>query len=77
MKLPQDGALAYSVDQAAHLCGLSSKSIQRAIKSGELRAKRTNRSAHGEPPSGRILILRSDLETWLENLDDDWWGLRY
>lgn len=69
-------ALAYTLDQAAALCGLSKDSLYRAVKSGELRAKRTTRSEHGAPPAGRILVLRKDLEAFLEALPDDWWGLR-
>lgn len=74
---PPDQALAYTIDDAARLCSLSRDSLYRAIKSGELRAKRTSRGKQGSPPTGRILILRRDLEQFLENLDDDWWGLRY
>lgn len=77
MQLPSDGTLAYTLEQAAHVCGLSKESLYRAVKSGELRGKRTSRGKDGGPPGGKILILRKDLEAWLENLDDDWWGLKY
>ena len=76
-RVPSPDALAYRLEDAAEIAGLSSQAIYRAIKSGELRAKRTSRSEDGEPPKGRILVLRKDLEAWLENLDDDWWGARY
>ena len=66
-------ALAYTVEDAAAVCGMSRALIYRAIKSGDLAAKRTSRNRSGEPV-GRILVLRKDLEHFLENLPDDWWG---
>lgn len=73
---PADGILAYTIEQAAYVTGLSKAAIYRAVKSGELPAKRTAKNSLGEP-AGRILILRHQLEVWLENLPDDWWGLKY
>lgn len=73
---PLPDALAYNLEHAANICGLSKESLYRAIKAGELPAKRTSTGADGIP-SGRILILRRELEQFLENLPDDWWGHRY
>lgn len=50
--------------------------LYRAIKSGDLPAKRTSRDKQGNPV-GKIIIFRRDLEAWLESLPDDWWGLKY
>jgi hypothetical protein len=72
-----DQALAYHLDDAARLCGLSRESLYRAIKSGDLPAKRTSIHKETGEPTGRILVLRTELERWLEALPDDWWGYRY
>ena len=76
-KGPPANALAYSLKDAAALCGVSTELLRQAIKSGDLPAKRTFKSPPGEPPKGRTLILRRDLEAFLEGLPDDWWGSRY
>lgn len=62
-------ALAYSKEGAAEATGLSQATIDRAIKSGRLRAKRTSTSTDGEPV-GKYVILASALEAWLESLPD-------
>jgi excisionase family DNA binding protein len=72
---PREQALAYTLDEAARLCGVSRDTMYRAVKSGMLRAKRTSRDELGDPV-GKILILRKDLEAWLEDLPDDWYGLK-
>jgi excisionase family DNA binding protein len=68
---PED-ALAYSVIDAADVVGVSTDTIRRAIKAGDLPAKRTSRTPAGRP-SGYILIRRVDLEEWLARLPDDGW----
>lgn len=77
VQIIEDGALAYTLEQAARMCGMSKDLLYRAVKSGELPAKRTTPGKNGGLPSGKIIILRRELEAWLENLPDDWWGLRY
>lgn len=62
-------ALAYSKDDAARAAGVSAQTIDRAIRSGKLRAKRTSETKEGEP-AGKVLILASSLATWLEGLVD-------
>lgn len=62
-------ALSYSKRGAAEASGVSVQTIDRAIKSGKLRAKRTSETADGEP-SGNVLILATDLTAWLESLVD-------
>ena len=76
MKPQHPQALAYSLDEAAMLSGMSRTLLYRAIKSGDLPAKRTSRDRLGNAV-GKIIILRKDLEAWLEALPDDWWGLKY
>lgn len=61
--------LAYTIRTAALATGLSRKSIERAIKSGALPAKRTSVTRDGEP-AGSYLILASALAEWLERLPD-------
>ncbi|WP_460819843.1 helix-turn-helix domain-containing protein [Nocardioides korecus] len=77
--MPPDGAaLAYDLDDASRVCGLSRDSLKRAVKSGDLPAKRSHRPKDPNAmPTGKILILRRDLEAFLENLPDDWWGYRF
>jgi hypothetical protein len=74
---PPDQALAYTLKDAARICGMSEALLYRAVKSGDLPAKRTSQRDPKEAPTGRILVLRSELENFLNNLPDDWWGLRY
>lgn len=62
-------ALAYNKADAASAAGVSPQTIDRAIKSGRLRAKRTSETEDGEP-SGKVLILASDLASWLDGLVD-------
>lgn len=61
--------LAYSKAGAAAAAGVSAKTLERAIKEGRLRAKRSGVASDGEP-AGRVLILASALEEWLESLVD-------
>ena len=55
---------------------MSETLLYRAIKAGDLPAKRTTLSTTGEP-RGLIIVLRRDLEAFVENLPDDWWGFRH
>ena len=61
--------LAYSKAGAAAASGLSTKTLERAIGSGRLRAKRSSESKDGEP-AGRVVILATDLQAWLDSLED-------
>ncbi len=60
-KSPVDGAakLAYTVEEAADAAAIGRTSLYRAIKDGELRARK-----HGR----RTVILRADLENFLTKL---------
>lgn len=62
-------SLAYTLNSAASATGLSRSTIERAVKSGALRAKRTGRTEDGEP-AGSYLILAADLQAWLDGLVD-------
>ena len=62
-------ALAYSKSGAAKAADVSPQTLDRAIKAGRLKAKRTSETKDGEP-AGKILILASDLAAWLEGLAD-------
>lgn len=61
--------LSYSVKGAASATGVSEDTIYRAIRSGRLRAKKSNENDDGDG-TGKTLILRRDLEAWLEHLVD-------
>jgi hypothetical protein len=61
--------LAYSVDEAAAVVGLSPRTLDRAITAGDLRCKRTAKTKDDEP-AGKKVILRRELEAWLEKLPD-------
>lgn len=50
--------------EAAQSAGVSLDTIERAIKSGRLRAKRTG------PNGGRYLISTAALQAWFDGLED-------
>lgn len=65
--------LAYTVPEAAEQSGLGERQIREAVKSGQLRHKRTGEFTSGPnkgEPAGKILILHSALEAYLEALVD-------
>ncbi len=55
--------LAYTRQEAADSCGLSYSIIDRAIKSGALRER--------WPGKGKSIILRADLEAWLDDMPEN------
>jgi len=61
------GVLAYSVTTATAATGLSKSHLERAIKSGHLRARKSGVDEGGEPV-GKYVILASDLLAYLEGL---------
>lgn len=61
--------LSYTIRSAADATGFSPKTIDRAIKSGALKAKWSSATEDGEP-AGQRVILASALEAWLEGLVD-------
>lgn len=62
-------AIAYSIDGAAVATGLSESHLDRAIKAGLLRVKRTSEDADGNPVGKRV-ILASALTDYLDALPD-------
>ena len=56
---PTQRGLAVSIGEAAQLIGLGRTRINELIKSGELPARKAGR---------RTLLLRADVETFLQNL---------
>lgn len=61
--------LAYTREEAAHLCGVSLDTIKRAIGSGRLRAKRSAVNEKGDP-AGRYLITPQAIQDWIDGLED-------
>lgn len=61
--------LAYSAKKAAEAAGVSLDTILRAIRRGDLRAKRSGQLDDGTP-TGKYLIPRAALADWLEALPD-------
>lgn len=61
--------LAYSLATAAEATGLSRSHLDRAIRAGQLRAKKSGRTEDHEP-AGKYVILASDLEAYLSGLVD-------
>lgn len=61
--------LSYSLEGASRATGLSSSHLDRAIRAGELRARKSSRDADGEP-AGRFVILADDLEAYLHSLPE-------
>lgn len=61
--------LAYAAKDAATQAGVSLDTILRAIRRGDLRAKRSGQLDDGTP-TGKYLVTRTALEEWLEALPD-------
>lgn len=61
--------LSYSLASAAAATSLSRSQLDRAIRAGHLRAKRSSVAEDGEP-TGKYVILASELERYLESLVD-------
>ncbi len=62
-------ALAFSIAGAAEATGLSESHLDRAIKAGLLRVKRTSEDEAGNPVGKRV-ILASSLADYLDALPD-------
>lgn len=61
--------LSYTLPGAAEATGLSKSHLDRAIRAGQLRAKRTSNDKDGNP-AGRVVILASALASYLESMVD-------
>ena len=61
--------LAYTIDEAATVTGLSKTHLKKEVKDGRLRSKTTKLNEKDEPV-GRRLILAGDLQSYLEGLAD-------
>ena len=61
--------LSYTIRTASEATGFSRATIDRAIKSGALRAKRSSVTPDGEP-AGSYVILAESLRAWLDGLVD-------
>lgn len=61
--------LSYSITGASVATGLSPSYLDRAIKTGALRAKKSGRDKDGNP-TGKHVILHADLEAYLDGLVD-------
>lgn len=62
--------LAYNTVTAAAAVGLSKDSIEIAIRTGALKAKRTGRTNAEGKQTGRYLIRHTDLVDWFDGLED-------
>lgn len=60
--------IAYSATEAAEATGVAPDTIKRAIRAGQLKAKRTAIDSKGVP-AGKYLILHTDLIAWLDGLE--------
>lgn len=61
--------LAFSVKEAAQATGLSASHIDRAVRAGHLKIRRTKKSDNGEVAGNRV-ILAADLEAYLAALPE-------
>ena len=59
--------LSYNIAGAAEHTGLGEQRLARAIRAGELRARKSNRADNGDPV-GHYVILAADLADFLESL---------
>lgn len=55
--------------EAAAMLGVSEDTIRRAVRAGDLRAKKTGKDKHGVGV-GHDLFLVADLQAWFEGLAD-------
>lgn len=62
--------LAYSVKEAAEATGLSATHLDTAIRTGDLKARRTKKDEETGEVSGKRLILTADLEAYLNALPE-------
>lgn len=62
--------LAYNARQAAAEVGLSKDTIENAIRSGALKAKRSGKTNADGRQTGRYLIAHRDLVDWFNSLED-------
>ena len=69
--------ISYNLAEAAEVTGMSRDLLYRAVKSGDLPAKRTARDKLTGEPAGNIIVLHSALVKFIEELPDDWWGHKY
>lgn len=69
MRAPDTSKLAYTADEAAQAIGLSRDTILRAIRSGDLKAKRSSKDDKGNP-AGRHLIPAKALADYLDGMTD-------
>lgn len=61
--------LAFSVREAAAATGLSASHIDRAIRAGELKIRRTKKTDTGDVAGNRV-ILATELEAYLAALPE-------
>lgn len=64
------GPLSYSLREASAVTGLSQNTLKAAIYHGWLHAKKSSRRPSDGEPVGKFVILRSELEKYLEELPD-------
>lgn len=62
--------ITYTTVTAAAATGLSKDLIERAIRAGELKAKRTGKTNDEGKQTGRYLITRGALDDWIDSLED-------
>lgn len=57
--------VSYRLNEAAAACGLSAKTLKRAIHGGQLAAKKL-----GDGPRAAYLIPAKALQDWIDSLND-------
>lgn len=62
-------ALSYSIATATAATGLSKSHLDRAIRAGDLKARKSSRNKDGEP-TGNWVILAHDLQGYLDSLPE-------
>ena len=61
--------LSYSLAHAAEVTDLSRASLERAIRTGHLKARKSTRNESGEG-QGKYLIRHRDLEAYVDSLPE-------
>jgi hypothetical protein len=62
--------LSYSTITASAATGLSRSQLDRAIRAGELKARKSSRHEETGEPIGKWVILAADLQAYLDSLPE-------
>lgn len=62
--------LSYSITAAVEATGLSKSHLDRAIRAGDLKARKSGRDEETGEPVGKWVLLAKDLQAYLDSLPE-------